>query len=713
MVVNLFFKNLAGNIKSFWVNEFWTNPNKLWALKVMVCIALFLIPSVLLGKPFIGATLGMGVVAMALSETDIHPRGKLKAIFFTIISFLLVTVFVELLMPYSIVFGFSLAVFTFIVSILGGVNSRFQGIAFGSLLICVYAILGFEPTLEWYIQPSLMVLGAMLYGAVSLVVTYKKPLRLLDEQMSLGYSKVAEYLAMKANLFPSDLKKQEHIRNELSLKNIEVTQKIIQIRGDISNFALESSAESLSQLDVFKGQWVVLQEIQRRTTSTHEDYHILSQNTEDTPIINGIGQLIRELSKAIQLYADSILTKKPYIHPVSLSWTLEALKSVMDDHKDTPQFLAFSLLLKNLSELEALLKQLEQEPDESLSTYFKFSKTKPKIETLKSLFNPEHPRFRFAVRLTLCFVIGYALQFFLNVEKNGWILLTSLIVCQQTYSATRQRMFHRIAGTILGVLFGVTLAQLLPTNAGQILILLLSVYAFFRWVRVNYTLSVIFITIFVLESFNLQLGTGVIMMLPRLIDTLIGAGLAYLSVRFLWPDWQYKSLPERFRKAIEKDKAYFESVYLPQADFKNYLSIQQAANNADSQLGLSWQGMRLEPKNKQQFLKAAQNITYYNHALVSYISAFATHNYQKPLLEEELGYCKKISVLLDVIYTEILPDAGTLDTFSEDSRDLVRELREIKNTTQNRNMILIYNIAKVTNELLLEADGLKSDFRKN
>ena len=43
-------------------------------------------------------------------------------------------------------------------------------------------------------------------------------------------------------------------------------------------------------------------------------------------------------------------------------------------------------------------------------------------------------------------------QFFLDVEKNGWILLTSLIVCQQTYSETRQRMFHRIAGTFIGVL---------------------------------------------------------------------------------------------------------------------------------------------------------------------------------------------------------------------------------------------------------------------
>jgi len=225
----------------------------------------------------------------------------------------------------------------------------------------------------------------------------------------------------------------------------------------------------------------------------------------------------------------------------------------------------------------------------------------------ESFSHPLTPRFRFAVRLTLGWLLGYGMMQLLHFENGAWILLTSLIVFQQTYSATRMRLFHRVLGTLLGVILGVALTLLLPTHAGHILLLLGSIYAFFYWLKKNYTIAAIFITTFVLALFNLLTSQGMEVMLPRIIDTLIGGAIAYLVVRFVWPDWQYKQLPGLLLNAVIKNKRYFESIYEGTVTEETYLHNRRTAYNADNALTSAWKGMRLEPKKAGSMKKTAFN----------------------------------------------------------------------------------------------------------
>ena len=72
-------ERIKDRIADIWVNVFWKNPNHLWALKVTVSIACLLIPvELIFHNSFIGTTLVLGVVAMALGETDVHPVGRIK-----------------------------------------------------------------------------------------------------------------------------------------------------------------------------------------------------------------------------------------------------------------------------------------------------------------------------------------------------------------------------------------------------------------------------------------------------------------------------------------------------------------------------------------------------------------------------------------------------------------------------------------------------------
>ena len=39
-------------------------------------------------------------------------------------------------------------------------------------------------------------------------------------------------------------------------------------------------------------------------------------------------------------------------------------------------------------------------------------------------------------------------------------------------------------------------------------------------------------------------------MLPRVLDTLVGAGLAWLAVQFLWPDWTWLDIRRSAAQAV-------------------------------------------------------------------------------------------------------------------------------------------------------------------
>ncbi len=703
--------------KKIWIDVFWKNPPHLWALKVTVSIAFLLIlAETMFDNSFIATTLALGVVAMALGETDVHPRGRLKSSIITLLLFLLSSSIVGLLIPYPVIFGIVLGVMVFSLTLLAGINSRLKGITFGTMLIIIYTMLGSNSSEHWYYQPLLYVAGASIYSTVSVLLLYLKPLRLLRGELSNGFSYLAEYIDVKAGLFPSVPQEQEQLRNQLAQKSIQLAQQIEVCKKDLYSYSSESDAKMREVVDIYYRKWFLLQEMQERATSSHEQYDILSGQVKNADLIEGFGQLMREIARAMQLFAESLLTSEPYKHPISLVWTVTALKNMLlaEEEANEPHYSTLSLLMNNLSGLEQSLRN-EEKADRQIEIS-DFNSRRPERQPLSAILTPHHPRFRFAVRLTLCLLLGYALMHLFHIEKGAWILLTSLIVCQQTYSATRQRLFHRMFGTLLGVVLGVSLAHLLPTLTGQVLLLLGSIYAFFFWLRKNYTIAAIFITIYVLGAFNLLAGQGVAVMLPRLIDTLIGGLLAYFVVRFIWPDWQYKHLPVLLFTAVTKNKRYFESVYDASITETQYSHNRRTAHNADNALTSAWKDMRLEPKSKRHYQQKAFRLTDLNHALVSYISAFGVHNrkVKQSLTEDDLRLCQNVSHILQFA-AETMSQRSDDVQFGEhmaQANEWEGEIARIKSDTDNQRIALIHNIARVSRELLVEARGLRKVYEK-
>lgn len=199
-----------------------------------------------------------------------------------------------------------------------------------------------------------------------------------------------------------------------------------------------------------------------------------------------------------------------------------------------PHGLALSLshLLDNLKSIDAQLSSLEAErgtneqtPQDSVLADDKITGFKDIKARFVQHLTPQSTLFRHAVRMSLVLCVGYAIIQFAHLENGYWIMLTSLFVCQPNYNATKTRLTLRVVGTLAGILIGLPILYFVPSQEGQLILIVISGVLFFLFRNVRYAYATMFITLLVLFCFNL-LGEGFQVAIPRIVDTLIGCAIA-------------------------------------------------------------------------------------------------------------------------------------------------------------------------------------------
>ncbi|WP_238480275.1 YccS family putative transporter [Mangrovibacterium lignilyticum] len=695
-----------------WRRAFWSRPDRMMATKATLAIALVSIPFVAIGKPFFGITLGLGALAGALSETDDHPKGRIKSLLLKVVSFGISSFAVGILRPYPILLGLGLGISTIGFLLIGGLGERYRGVTFGAILVGIYAMLGIEISPDWYWPAVLMPTGALFYGILSLLLLYYRPYRLLEEQLARGFSALSDYFDEKANLFPSDEKVQSEVRNKLALLNVKLVGSLDSCREVMRSYA--DALEDDKPLKPYLQNFMLLQSLHERATSSHERYDLLSQDPHNQEMMEGIGQILHQMAGAIKQFSYSLLTGVPYRHPIALNWSVKALHDKQTLYKQDENH-PLSFLILNLTRTNLSMQRLTDENQRPITP--KLAKdTRTLYQRLKDQLSFHHPRMRHAIRLSICFMIGFAISEIFNMTKGEWIILTSLFVCQPSYSETRRRLFQRILGTITGVIVGVLIIQILPTVTGQLLFMLASAFFFFIWLRRKYSTAVVFITTFVLCVFNLASHQGVAAMLPRLIDTIIGSTLAIITVRLLWPDWQHKRLPDLLNTAFHKNAAYFDAIineYQQNStgDDFDYRVARRQAHRADNALVLAWQDMQLEPRKHQLLREQSFTLTYLNHALLSYLSALGAHRETSD--KETTILIKPAKLILSILQEAKVPMPEILIDRKEELLELINDLRE-KQIPGDHNLPIqqirvLTNIAELTLKLVERAQPFNAE----
>ena len=204
------------------------------------------------------------------------------------------------------------------------------------------------------------------------------------------------------------------------------------------------------------------------------------------------------------------------------------------------------------------------------------------------------PIFRHALRLALALGFGYALIELVPGLKHGnWILLTIAVIMRASYSATRQRRDERLFGSILGCgLAGVLLW--IGSSPLLLAVQLFAVAVAHAYVKVDYRVTSVAATVMALLGLHLIDPVEAPPVAARLVDTLVGAGVAFLF-NFLLPQWESQTAPGVAKGFLRALHRYADRALRWDAPEQDYRLARKNLMEAFSALGESAGRMRADP----------------------------------------------------------------------------------------------------------------------
>lgn len=635
-----------------------------------------------LGHQLMTIPLTLGVVAAGLSDIDDRFSVRIMNLIYTYIGFFITAASVQLLFPYPILFAMGLIVSCIGLILLGSLGRRYATISYGCLVTSVYTMLGVDLFDQWYMQPSLLVIGAMWYGIISTISFLLFPVRQVQDKLSNCYASLGDFLFAKSNLFDVDMtpKSYQNSMISLSLEN----GKLVGIFNDMKTSLLTRLKGDRGQSDTRRSlqYYFVAQDIHERADSAHIDYQKLTKVFEHSDILFRFQRILTLQAKACKDLSDSILNRNTYVHNprfehafINLKKSLEQLK-LQPDHNPIWVNALFALL-QNLKAINAQLRNVETE------RHIKFDKTKQLenqlkdddlkgwddiVIRIKQNLTPESVLFRHAIRVSIVLLIGYIFVQVTHIQYGYWVLLTALFVSQPNFNATKRRLRLRIFGTMGGIILGFAILYFVPSQEGQLLLLILSGVLFFDLRSKQYAQATAFITILALINFNLD-GLGFQAALPRMIDTIIGCALAWFGVTFIFPDWKFRRLPHTIKRSLEAQCDYLSEVInqyrTGRNNALNYRVVRRAAHNRDADVASLVSTLATEPDFDPTQKTLAFEFLCLNHTFLSYIAALGAHRAQ--ISDQEtlnlLGVA--LSDIRAALLYDQMPDVSLQDTLQQ------------------------------------------------
>ena len=649
------------------------NTSMMYNLRMIIAFSGTAFIPYLMGQQLMTIPLTLGVVAAGLSDIDDRFSVRIMNLIYTYIGFFISASAVQLLFPYPIVFAIGLIGACIGLILLGSLGRRYSTISYGCLVISVYTMLGVDLFDDWYMQPLLLVIGAIWYGIIATISFLIFPAREVQDQLAKSYSSLGDFLFAKSNLFDVDMTAESYQKSMISL-SLE-NGKLIEIFNGMRTTLLTRLKGDRGQSDTRRSlqYYFVAQDIHERADSAHIDYQILAKIFEHSDILFRFQRILSLQAKSCKDLSDSIANRSIYVHNSRFEHSFSNLKFSIEKLKQDQQYdliwiNALYSLFQNLKAIDAQLRNLETErhiqydQQKHIENQLKDDDLKgwdDIVIRIKQNLTPESVLFRHAIRVSLVLFIGYVFVQLTEIEYGYWILLTALFVSQPNFNATKRRLRLRIVGTLGGIILGDAVLYFIPSIEGQLLLLILSGVLFFDLRSKQYAQATAFITILALINFNLD-GLGFAAALPRMIDTVIGCALAWFGVSFIFPDWRFRRLPRTIQRSLEAQCDYLADVITQYHQGRNnglnYRIVRRAANNRDADVASLISTLATEPDFDPSQKALAFEFLCLNHTFLSYIAALGAHR-EKIQDEEVLSLLDQaLDDIRGVLLADEMPD---------------------------------------------------------
>ncbi|MFC3103043.1 YccS family putative transporter [Salinisphaera aquimarina] len=646
------------------------------SLRVLIALAGVILYTGVRDNPHEMIPLVLGVIASAIAETDDSWRKRARALVVTLMCFSIAACAVELLFGRPWLFGTVLAAGSFVLVMLGAVSNRYATITNATLLLAVYTMIGVDqhamPGAPFWREPALLVAGAAWYGLLALVwnaIFVHRPVR---QSLARLYAALGDYLGCKSRLFePAGDLDVNARRTDLAHANARVVAALNDTR--LALIDRLDGRRSRSAMDENLRLYLAAQDIHERASSAHYPYKALTQAFFHSDLMFRAERLIRVLGQACHSRADALRYGDAF-DGRRVAAALDEFDAAIAYRQAEPVVAGTDLMyvVEELGDnLRGLAAQVTADATSAAATPERVLQNPAPATLAEALrrirvqLTPTSARFRHGLRLALAMLASYVVLCLVHPEQGYWILLTTMLVCQPNFGATRLRLIQRVGGTALGLVIGWALLRLFPAPEIQLLLTIAAGALFFATRSRRYLVAAAAISVLVLVSFN-QVGNGFDLILPRLLDTVLGGLIAAAVMLLVFPDWRERELHQLLAEALAAYSRYLRAIFAQyrgqysegKRDDLSYRIARRDAHNADAAVSTHVSTALKDPHGDRSDNREALSVLASAQTLIGHLSTLGAH---RGVLDEDLGN----SLLAQAV-------AYVADSLEESARALIR-----------------------------------------
>ncbi|QHS56893.1 hypothetical protein GWR56_15565 [Mucilaginibacter sp. 14171R-50] len=628
--------NPKREIKSFFYGQYFSD-----GLRMSVGI---LVPSLVmmqLGNFSMGLTMSLGALCICTVDGPgpiSHKRNAMAAGNLCMLAVAVITGFARFNV-YTL--GAEITIFSFLFSMFTVYGNRAASIGTSALLIMILMMDKAVPLPQLPAFCATLVGGGLWYMAFSLVFVGLRPYRAAQQVLGENVADIARFLRIKADFYSGNVDIDANYR-KLVLQQIQVSNHQDAVREILFKSRLIVK-ESTPASRVIVLTFIDLVDMFEQIMATHYDYNYIREKFENTGILKDIADFLHHVADDLDNIGYSILANDRPEKLSNLELRLEQLKLKIDavgtDDKETSNLVLKKILI-NLRDLSKSISNiykyyhskasdsLVQNPtDVEYSKFVTHQDYAPHIFTDNLTFNSG--AFKHALRVAIVCLVGFITA--KNVSLGGhsyWVLLTIIVILKPGFSLSKQRNYQRLIGTMAGGVIGILILNFVPDKTAQFVFLIVFMIGTYSFLRLNYIVAVIFTTPYVLILFKF-LGLGLINVAQeRIIDTLIGSGIAFIGSYTLFPTWEFEQINETLRSVIRANVNYLkkisESISGKAVEITEYKLARKDVYVNSANLSAAFERMTSEPKSKQRSIKDIHKFVVLNHILASYTANIAS-----------------------------------------------------------------------------------------
>ncbi len=661
-------------------------------LKITIAVLLPLLIFGLMGQLHYGVSIAIGCILASTPDLVGPYRERRKSMLLTAILIFFISMLTRIL-PFSDVFlGLFISIFTFACCMLTAYGIRAMGIGAACLFALFFNLTLAHEDSHPIVEALLISAGAIWYMLFVLSIRSVKPYRISQQVLGDCAYKIANLLRIKSDFFnPDKAIGQTHKR--VIQANVVLSQRQEDVRAILFSSATDRqySSHKYRQLTFI---FVNVMDLFERINASHHDYYQVREKFGHTQAYRMIPDLLVSCAEELEHLATSITVLKAPKNEIQFSGKWDkayAVITALEKQEEGSAIVLKKMLINiryvmaKIREIHSILSKSEEIQDQSELLAHKerfFKQPQFSWPQLQAHLNLSSPIFRHALRVSIVMLIAFIItkalpivfpEYIALTKHSFWLYITIIVILRPGFSLSKQRSFDRLKGSLLGGGLGL-LSILLITNQ-VVLLILMFVYILltFSLIRTKYMYGALFLTAFFLIGYFFFTGVddyGFLLLQERILDTIIGCLLSYLSFYVILPTWESNSIKGYLNNAVKSNIHFlnlifnkFAGIELGIADYKLgrkdvYLSL--AELNALHERILS------EPSQRRPFTKELNDFSVYTHLLVSYAMAFVNILEQNPMAKpNDLNLHRMNAIISNLFNTSQLFDSAHAESMKE------------------------------------------------